>query len=55
MLETKQSDIIFAFYSSDRWDDSPMGIYDTKTKKVVFEPKYKEIDILEDGYFLVEA
>ena len=46
---------MFAFFSEDKWSDPPMGVYDTKQRKVIFEPQFEEIEILDDGYFNVKV
>lgn len=50
-------DGMFAFYNEDPWDNdnAPMGIYDTKQKRVLFEPQFSEVSFREDGYIEVEV
>ncbi|MBP5469687.1 MAG: WG repeat-containing protein, partial [Candidatus Riflebacteria bacterium] len=50
-------DGMFAFYKEDKWsdDDVPLGIYDIKQQKVLFEPQFLDVDFLEDGWFKVEV
>ena len=45
---------MFAFYSEDKWSDPPMGIYDTKQKRVIFEPQFNDVEFMDDGYLKVE-
>lgn len=50
-------DGLFAFYSEDPWDydDAPIGIYDTKQKRVLFEPQFSDVSFRDDGYIEVEV
>ncbi len=50
-------DGLIIFYAQDKWsgpDDIPMGIYDLKQKKVLFEPQFLEVSFLENGDIAVE-
>ena len=49
-------DGLFAFYKEDKWNDDnvPLGIYDTKQKKVIFEPQFTDVSFFEDGWIKVE-
>lgn len=47
---------LFAFYKEDRWDDDvPLGIYDTKQKKVIFEPQFLDVSFIDDDWIKVEV
>lgn len=51
-------DGLFTFYPEDKWsgaDDIPMGIYDIKQKKVLFEPQFLDINFMDDGDIEVEV
>lgn len=46
---------MFAFYNSDMdEDDALLGIYDTKQKKVIFEPQFLDVNYVDDNYIRVE-
>ncbi len=50
------TDGLFAFYAEDKWgDDVPMGIYDIRQKKVLFEPQFLDVSFMEDGNIKVEV
>ena len=47
---------LFAFYKEDKWgDDVPIGVYDIKQKKVIFEPHFFNVSFCEDGWIEVEV
>lgn len=49
-------DGLFAFYKEDKWsDDVPLGIYDLKQKRVIFEPQFFDVSFREDGWIEVEV
>lgn len=49
-------DGLFAFYKEDKWgDDVPLGIYDIKQKKVIFEPQFSDVSFEDDGWIKVEV
>ena len=49
-------DGLFAFYKEDKWsDDVPLGIYDIKQKKVIFEPQFFDVSFCDDGWIEVEV
>ena len=50
-------DGLVTFYADSKWsgDDTPIGIYDLKSKKVLFEPQFLDVDFNEDGTFDVEV
>ena len=49
-------DGLFAFYKEDKWgDDVPLGIYDIKHKKVIFEPQFSDVSFEDDGWIKVEV
>lgn len=50
-------DGLFAFYAEDKWngDDVPLGIYDIKKKKVIFEPQFFDVSFCDDGWIAVEV
>lgn len=49
-------DGLFAFYRSNSCDDeSLMGIYDLRQKRVLFEPQFLDVSFLADGDILVEV
>ena len=47
---------LFAFYAADKWngDDVPLGIYDIKQGRVIFEPQFTDVYFMDDGYITVE-
>lgn len=50
-------DGLITFYAQNESldpDDVPMGVYDLKQKKVLFEPQFLDVSFLEDGDLLVE-
>lgn len=49
-------DGLITFYAEGKWsgDDTPIGIYDLKNKKVLFEPQFLDVDLNEDGTIQVE-
>ncbi len=51
---------LIVFYNDDPWNNSdpdsePQGLYDINQKKVLFEPQFLDITILDDGDFCVEV
>ena len=51
-------DGLFAFYKEDRWNDPdnvPMGIYDVRQRRVIFEPQFTDVVFCEDGWIDVEV
>ena len=50
-------DGMFAFYKEDRWSDDevPLGIYDIKQQKVIFEPQFLDVSFMENGWISVEV
>lgn len=49
-------DGLITFYASDKWDDDvPLGIYDLKQKRVLFEPQFFDVDFCDDGWINVEV
>lgn len=50
-------DGLITFYAESKWsgDDTPLGIYDLKAKKVLFEPQFLDVDLNEDGTIEVEV
>jgi hypothetical protein len=50
-------DGLITFYSDSKWsgDDTPLGIYDLKAKKVLFEPQFLDVDLNDDGTIEVEV
>ena len=56
-IDCEFHDGLFAFFSESPWDndDAPMGIYDTKQKRVLFEPQFTDVSFMDDGYIEVEA
>ncbi len=55
-LDYEYYDGLFAFYADDKWngDDVPLGIYDVKQRKVIFEPQFFDVSFRDDGYIEVE-
>lgn len=49
-------DGLITFYADDKWSggDIPIGIYDLKAKKVLFEPQFTDVCFDEDGMIHVE-
>jgi len=49
-------DGLITFYAEDKWSggDPPIGIYDLKAKKVLFEPQFLDVDFNEDGTIDIE-
>lgn len=55
-IDYEYHDGLFAFYKEDKWsDDVPLGIYDIKQKKVIFEPQFFDVSFRDDGYIEVEV
>lgn len=52
-LGYEYQDGLFTFYASDKWSDPPMGVYDIKQHKVIFEPQFEDVDFEEDGWLKV--
>ena len=50
-------DGLITFYADDKWscDDTPIGVYDLKARKVLFEPQFVDVSFNEDGTFDVEV
>ena len=49
-------DGLITFYAADKWsgEDTPLGIYDLKAKKVLFDPQFLDVSFHEDGIIEVE-
>lgn len=46
---------VFDFYDKNRWHDEVLiGLYDINQQKVIFEPKYSDVDLNGNGTFDVE-
>ena len=56
-IDYEYHDGLFAFYPEDKWsgDDVPLGIYDLKQKRVLFEPQFYDVSFRDDDYIEVEA
>ena len=56
-IDYEYQDGLFAFYKEDKWsgDNVPLGIYDVKQKKVIFEPQFTDVTFYEDGWIRVEV
>lgn len=56
-IDYDYKDGLFAFYAEDKWndDDVPLGIYDIKQKKVIFEPQFFDVSFRDDGWIEVEV
>ncbi len=56
-IDYEYQDGLFAFYQEDKWSDDnvPLGIYDVKQKKVIFEPQFTDVTFYEDGWICVEV
>ena len=56
-IDYEYQDGLFAFYAEDKWngDDVPLGIYDVKQKRVLFEPQFFDVSFREDGWIEVEV
>ena len=56
-IDYEYHDGLFAFYADDKWsgDDVPLGIYDVKQRKVIFEPQFFDVSFRDDGYIEVEV
>lgn len=55
-IDYDYKDGLFAFYKEDKWeDDVPLGIYDIKQQKVIFEPQFFDVSFRDDGYIEVEV
>ncbi len=51
-------DGLITFYAQNKWSDLdgvPIGIYDLKQKKVLFEPQFLDVSFLDDGGISVEV
>ena len=50
-------DGMFAFYKEDKSysDDIPLGVYDIKQQKVLFEPQFLDVYFLKNGYIIAEV
>lgn len=51
-------DGLFAFYQNDKWsepDNVPLGVYDLKQNKVIFEPQFLDVNFTDDGNLEVEV
>ncbi|MBQ8636697.1 MAG: WG repeat-containing protein [Clostridia bacterium] len=48
---------LFTFYAADKWSDLdvPLGIYDIEQQKVLFEPRFSEVNFMEDGNIKVDV
>lgn len=56
-IDYEYHDGLFAFYPEDKWsdDDVPLGIYDIKQHKVIFEPQFCDVSFCDDGWIDVEV
>lgn len=56
-IDNEYYDGMILFYSDDKGSDIdvPLGIYDIKEQKVLFEPQFLDVTFLKDGYFGVEV
>lgn len=55
-LDYEYYDGLFAFYKeANENDDVPLGIYDIKQKKVIFEPQFFSVSFRGDGWIQVEV
>lgn len=55
-IDYEYHDGLFAFYNEDKWnDDVPLGIYDIKQHKVIFEPQFFDVSFRDDGWIEVEV
>lgn len=46
---------MMTYYKEATYDkDSPQGVYDLKTNKILFEPKFEDVDFRDDGNIKVE-
>jgi hypothetical protein len=55
---TVSKDGCFAFYAADKWsepDDVPMGIYSIPEKRILFTPRFLNVNFMDDGNFRVEV
>ena len=48
-------DGMFSFSYIDSDDDGPLGIYDIKQQKVMFEPQFSDVGLYDDGSIEVEV
>ena len=50
-------DGMFAFYKENKWesDDVPLGIYDIKQHKIIFEPQFYDVSFHDDDWIRVET
>lgn len=46
---------MFTFREENTYEDTPYGIYDLNTKKVLFEPQFDGVTFLDNGNILVEV
>lgn len=55
-IDYEYHDGLFAFYKEDKWnDDVPLGIYDIKQHKTIFEPQFFDVSFRDDGWIEVEV
>lgn len=55
-IDYEYHDGFFAFYKEDRCGDNvPLGIYDIKQRKVIFEPQFYDVSFRDDGWIEVEV
>lgn len=55
-IDYEYHDGLFAFCKGDGYDDDmPLGIYDAKQKRVIFEPQFFDVNFLDDGWIDVEV
>lgn len=56
-IDYEYHDGLFAFYKEDKWNggDVPLGIYDIKQHKVIFEPQFYDVSFHDDGWIKVEV
>ncbi len=47
-------DGLMTYREKATWDDVPIGIYDLKENKILFEPQFDDVTFLDDGNILVE-
>lgn len=57
MIDYCSNNNLIAYYNKDYWevDDALCGIYDLNEKKIVLEPRFKDIDFLDNGDLCVEV
>lgn len=54
-LGYEYKDGLFTFGDGNDLDDPIYGIYDMNQKKIIFEPQFSNVDLLEDGYINVNV